>query len=110
LENKLPDGALLSKLDDLLGGLRGLEARIGEVVVMGFNVFIGFKEGLLGAGVSPELRFEGKWTVPCSDGGQDERASLGGLPGAAGGLAAAVGERGEVGIFVGSSKSRIAAR
>lgn len=108
LENKPPDGALVAKVDEFLGGLRGLEAR-EKVIVMGFNEFVAFKEVFMDAVVSPELCFEGKWTVPCSDGGQDVRASLGGLPGAAGGLGAAVGERGEVGIFVGSSKSRIAA-
>jgi hypothetical protein len=58
--------------------------------------------------VSSERRREGKTAVPWKDGGQDTLPSFGGLPGAGTAFAVTVA-RGEVGIFVGSSKSLIAA-
>lgn len=75
------------------------------------NVGTGVDEVLIAERVSPELRCEGKLTVPCRDGGHDVRESLGGLPvDASEGFAeTAATARGEDGIFVGSSKSLIAA-
>lgn len=90
VENNPPEGALVAN-GDALGGLLGLPGSLNEEDVY-----------------SPELRCEGRTIVPCNEGGHDTLPSLGGPRGGFAVAAAAAEDRGEFGIFVGSSKSRIA--